>query len=46
MDSASLLLPGLALSLSISPCALIPLASHVDYWIQHLVLATFFRNLV
>ena len=46
MDLASLLLSGLALSLSISFCALLPLASYIDYWIQHLVCTTFFRILV
>ena len=46
MDIASLFLSGLALSLSISLCALLPLASYIDYWIQHLVCTTFFRTLV
>ena len=46
MDFASLLLSGLALSLSISLCALLPLASYIDYWIQHLACTTFFRTLV
>ena len=46
MDSASLLLSGLALFLSSSLCALLPLASYIDYWIQYLVFTTFFRNLV
>ena len=46
MDTASLFLSGFALCLSIPLCALLPLAGHIDYWIQHLVLDTFFRNLV
>ena len=46
MDLASLFLSGFALSLSISFGALLPLACYIDYWIQHLGLPTFFRNLV